>query len=331
MFDTKRKSGFTLVELLVVIIIISMLVGLAIPAVMMAQERARRMQCANNLRNLGSAIQEYELSKKQYPGWVNKVGSIPASWPVMILDNIDRADIWDVWRSGTGLGESKIKIATFICPSASGELQGSCPLSYVANCGQADVSSYSPPDWPANGVFFRRYYGAAAGTGTAFSSGDLVDGQQYTLLLSESLQAGNWANFVNNNDDVTDDALIDGTNIADIEITNGMIWWYGGSSGNYNTIAQTLKINRGLDKITGPATDYDQAYPSSYHPGGVNAVFCDGHTQFLSEQMEFKIYAKLMASDDKQVKYAGEDVLMKDPVDSTKGMLQGKLSEDDLK
>lgn len=90
-----NRRGFTLVEMLVVISIIGILMSLLVPAAMRAREQGRIVQCGNNLRQLGVALQSYESTFKVYPlnwGWTSDTGdssTVGHSWIALILPQLD--------------------------------------------------------------------------------------------------------------------------------------------------------------------------------------------------------------------------------------------------
>jgi prepilin-type N-terminal cleavage/methylation domain-containing protein/prepilin-type processing-associated H-X9-DG protein len=99
----KQRHGFTLVELLVVIAIIGILVGLLLPAVQAAREAARRMQCSNNMKQIGLAVHNFESTYKRlpHPGQCDSTGGadtvyMTQSTPTLLLPYIEAQNIYDL-------------------------------------------------------------------------------------------------------------------------------------------------------------------------------------------------------------------------------------------
>ncbi len=164
-----QHSGFTLVELLVVIAIIGILVGLLLPAVQAAREAARRMQCSNNLKQIGLAFHNFESARRELPTSLrppsNISGSIEQSRVSVLTDLLPYMEYSTVfnsynkainWNSGTNVALSQTRIPTFICPSdPDGGVLDTAPPSTTAAFvpGIAATTAYSPIFGIAPGVF----------------------------------------------------------------------------------------------------------------------------------------------------------------------------------
>ena len=102
-----RRTGFTLVELLVVITIIGILISLLLPAVQAAREAARRAQCSNNLKQLGLGVLLHEQAVGHFPtggwgsGWHGDPDQgfgpdQPGSWLFTVLPYIEQQGLFDM-------------------------------------------------------------------------------------------------------------------------------------------------------------------------------------------------------------------------------------------
>ena len=126
------RAGFTLVELLVVIAIIGVLVALLLPAVQAARESARRMSCANNLKQIALALHNHEGVYRQLP--FSRRDALPQrSWapdtlPFLEQSNLVSGTAYDLhenwWRSTTYAGAPipnsstvQLQLSIFSCPS----------------------------------------------------------------------------------------------------------------------------------------------------------------------------------------------------------------------
>src|SRR5262245_55512051 len=130
-FTSAPRRGFTLIELLVVIFIISVLIGLLLPAVLYAREAARRMSCTNNLRQLAIAAYQYEIVYCEFPSAGHPsvdVGGRPTGGTnllVGLLQYFEQDNLYKRWdcndnrnnvAGGTTATQAQV-IGILLCPS----------------------------------------------------------------------------------------------------------------------------------------------------------------------------------------------------------------------
>ncbi len=309
----RRAAAFTLVELLVVIAIIGLLIALLLPAVQAAREAARRMQCANNLKQIGLAMQNYHAANNVLP-----VGAYNCCWGTWVVGIMPFIELHD-WSDGydyrkyitaSRYAVSQNQIAThnrfpeFTCPTdlpCTNNL-GIVEHNYGGNSGSTGYVN-TPVGWnttppvatyagtPYNGAPLIMSGGdsnlgepAIMMAAIAVKYREISDGLANTLLVAEIRQGANGSSDY-----------------------RGMVWWgpgaffmtYLGPNSNQPDVAQ----NAGYCSQTDPTmpcspTSHSAAQPMTFaarsrHPGGVQAVHCDGAVRFYSDDIAIYLWQAL--------------------------------------
>lgn len=204
---TKRRRGFTLIEVLVVIAIISVLVALILPAVHQAREAARRTACKNNLKQLALAMHNYETTYRVLPpGYVHKPGPAGSSlapanhagmaWGAMLLPQLEQPGLYRRFNSNIPVWDlanreaRETQLPVFLCPSdpwsenvfvirddSTNPVEQYAAASYAANWGPA-TATVNLDDTPlrSQGVFYRN---------SRTRVRDITDGLSNTLAVGE--------------------------------------------------------------------------------------------------------------------------------------------------
>ncbi len=318
-----KRRGFTLVELLVVIAIIGILIGLLLPAVQAAREAARRMQCTNQLKQLGLAAQNFHDINNHLPNRsaqhiLKKYSSNNGAWerfsymttmlPYIEQNAMYQQFISDLEDGGMSpwttddphkTGQRRVWLNTidaFLCPSdgngkrAEGELKAT---SYRINSGDIAMSW----EWDeCRGV-------ASDGNKIQLNYAGITDGTSNTIFASEACIGSTGTTnkvkggiaLISNHGNINFRPV----NCAAVRGSNGE--FVSGTS--VGTTSNQLSGTRWADCM-GVYTFFFTMLPpnspscgvglenwsivsaSSYHSGGVNAVLCDGSVRFISETVD---------------------------------------------
>jgi prepilin-type N-terminal cleavage/methylation domain-containing protein/prepilin-type processing-associated H-X9-DG protein len=314
-----KRWGFTLIELLVVIAIIAVLIGLLIPAVQKVREAANRIQCENNLKNLGLALHNYHgVNRKFPPGALGPRSGFPQFDSVKhyglgtaLLPYIEQESLFQQYRRDVSWFDPPNQpvvtkqLPVWQCPSAEanriqdGSLITVTPPPVELFIGYAACGDYAGmlgvhPELVARGVIdppggprdVAGYYSGVFEMNTTRRIDDILDGTSQTILMAEC--AGR-------------PQLWQGRK----KVPN--VWLTGGPWASRNLLwgrGATQDGSAFYGKCAINCTNDREVY--SFHPGGANAVFADGSLQFLTEGMSINVLAALITRAGGEVVPAGD-------------------------
>jgi prepilin-type N-terminal cleavage/methylation domain-containing protein/prepilin-type processing-associated H-X9-DG protein len=325
MIDPRRtpaRKGFTLIELLVVIAIIAVLIALLLPAVQAAREAARRIQCVNNVKQLGLAIQNYHdiansfppgriwapTSTQAFPTILAGVQNTP--WFVLMLPQFEQQTLYNAFNFALGSEGPNVPY----------------PIGYLANttvesnkvglfqCPSDNINTYVFPA-PLNtgplatAVLTRGNYAAAWGN-TNWGQGQSSESILTTPYLQSAFGHLGRITFASVTDGTSNTVFMSEVLQGPASDVRGLMWSVGAGSSSFfsrltpNGVTDYLGQYNGFDQlgdsyscVNNPGQDLpcaaltvhgnNTAFAASRsrHPGGVNSLFGDGSVHFIKNSI----------------------------------------------
>jgi prepilin-type N-terminal cleavage/methylation domain-containing protein/prepilin-type processing-associated H-X9-DG protein len=275
----QRQQGFTLIELLVVIAIMAILMGLLVPAVQKVREAAARIQCKNNLKQIGLALHNYHDAQLSFPPGYLAFGpysdgatdTAPGwGWGAFILPYLEQDPLYRQINFSQPVSASTVPQAMlklYLCPNdptpqapfAVPDPFGSpvvlaAPSSYAACAGGDESSTFGPSGL---GVFYRN-------SRTRLT--DISDGTSQTVMIGERA----WANA---------NGVWAGAVPGGVILRGRSNPCPGSGAGSYPAATLVLAhshLNNATTDTDGGLDDF-----SSRHSGGSNFLFADGSVHFI--------------------------------------------------
>ncbi len=326
-----RRRGFTLVELLVVIAIIGVMVGLLLPAVQAAREAARRMQCGNNLKQIGLALHNYESTYRQMPPSRIEIDApwrFHAGWQVMSLPFLEQTALYETykkdrnWFDRLNEAASTTQVAGFVCPSATGN-RPAPPAKLMSPrrvtwgtpvFGSSDygaINNIRRAAWVMNGSEMpgkieRERPGALfpKRPGLGVKLAEILDGLSNTIMIAED--AGRPEVWISGRMRPNPDTGTVATGTSFVE--EGWGWAdlqdsFSLDGANVNGLAnktnKTTFVVTKLGNCMVNCTNDGEIY--SFHVGGAHSLRTDGSVHFLSAQMDGLLLVQLCTKDLREV------------------------------
>lgn len=294
--------GFTLLEMLVVISIIGVLVGLLLPAIQAAREAARREGCANNLKQIGLAMQSYETSHKAFPpgrvgcddtGDEMSIAACPPGLPperktaasgfVVLLPQLELQALYDQLAiDDGGLWNRNVDdLGWYANPSKRVGIQEQPPVHHCPSDTSTRISDVYAPVLAATGSY-------------AFVQGTLGPGNHYEYARPEQIKYENNGPFLyvsSRRPSQVVDGLSQTMFVGEVLLADT---WESSNTWTYalsNADCLRTTSNR-LNTIPGDGYVYDRQNGAfgSQHPEGALFTFGDAHVEFVHDAIDRDVY-----------------------------------------
>jgi prepilin-type N-terminal cleavage/methylation domain-containing protein/prepilin-type processing-associated H-X9-DG protein len=300
------RRAFTLVELLVVIAIIGILIGLLLPAVQQVREAARRIQCANQLKQQNLAMLAYESTHKHFPSGYSHPNMtmwsgflLPFLEQENLYDTIDLESPYSVLDGGPAANAAALgtHIPVFQCPSSGVPRSQFDPLldtERVPCCylGCASgTNNRESGDLPYVGLAKYESYPESDGIlfmNSKLGTKSIRDGLSSTVLIGESLPDQELFNEdYSGNPQKVDHWYIGSRELSFYPELAGF-----NSAESSECLGSTACPINSIKVAESPANDKELSFGSNHH-GGVNISFADGHLQFINQNIDALVWSAL--------------------------------------